>query len=93
MEKVNCNGPNAHKVYQWLRAHSLAMTENKIEGNRVHWNFGKFLIDPKNPTKVEYFRSKEVRLHQIAPAIDNLLYGNTWISKLLYGLMRFGDFI
>lgn len=38
--KVDVNGSEAHPLYQWLRAE-----KGGIAGNRIKWNFTKFLVD------------------------------------------------
>lgn len=42
-EKVNVKGPKQHPVYQWLTKKSL----NGKKSSSVHWNFQKYLVDPK----------------------------------------------
>jgi glutathione peroxidase len=37
--KVDVNGPDAHPLYQWLRSERSGLL-----GDRVKWNFTKFLI-------------------------------------------------
>ena len=45
--KVDVNGDNAHPLYKWLRA-----KKSGLFGNRIKWNFTKFLIDRDgNPIK------------------------------------------
>ena len=39
MEKVDVNGPDAHPVYQWLRAQ-----KGGLLGRKIRWNFTKFLV-------------------------------------------------
>lgn len=38
--KVAVNGPDAHPLYQWLRRE-----KGGLIGNKVRWNFTKFLLD------------------------------------------------
>ena len=42
-EKVKVKGPNQHPVYEWLTKKS----HNGKKSSSVHWNFQKYLIDPK----------------------------------------------
>ncbi|MFC6154759.1 glutathione peroxidase [Nocardioides yefusunii] len=37
--KVDVNGENAHPIYQWLREQ-----KSGVLGNKIKWNFTKFLI-------------------------------------------------
>ena len=38
--KVDVNGRNAHPLYQWLRSE-----QGGLVGDKIRWNFTKFLID------------------------------------------------
>ena len=38
--KVEVNGPGAHPLYQWLRSE-----KGGVLGDRIKWNFTKFLLD------------------------------------------------
>ena len=38
--KIDVNGDDAHPLYKWLRAQ-----KSGVLGNRIKWNFTKFLID------------------------------------------------
>jgi glutathione peroxidase len=38
--KVDVNGSNAHPLYQWLRK-----VKGGVLGDRIKWNFTKFLVD------------------------------------------------
>ncbi|HEY9563229.1 MAG TPA: glutathione peroxidase [Nocardioides sp.] len=40
-EKVDVNGADAHPLYAWLRSQ-----KGGLLGNRIKWNFTKFLIAP-----------------------------------------------
>lgn len=40
MARINVNGPNAHPLYQYLRK-----AQSGMFGERIKWNFTKFLID------------------------------------------------
>ena len=45
--KIEVNGDNAHPLYKWLRS-----ARRGLLGNRIKWNFTKFLIDTNgNPIK------------------------------------------
>ncbi|HEY4331969.1 MAG TPA: glutathione peroxidase [Ilumatobacteraceae bacterium] len=45
--KVDVNGDGAHPLYAWLRS-----VKHGLFGNRVKWNFTKFLVDRHgNPVK------------------------------------------
>ena len=39
--KIDVNGADAHPLYQWLRSQ-----KGGILGDKIKWNFTKFLIDP-----------------------------------------------
>ena len=39
--KVNVNGPDSHPLFQWLRK-----AKGGLLGDRIKWNFTKFLIGP-----------------------------------------------
>ena len=39
--KVDVNGSDAHPLYQWLRAQ-----KGGVLGDKIKWNFTKFLVDP-----------------------------------------------
>lgn len=38
--KVDVNGPDAHPLYRWLRSE-----QSGLFGDRIKWNFTKFLVD------------------------------------------------
>jgi len=52
-EKVKVKGRNAHEVYRWLSDEAL----NGHSGNKVSWNFNKFLLD-ENGELLAHFPSK-----------------------------------
>ena len=52
-EKVRVNGPNAHEVFKFLRG----KVDNLKDGDKIHWNFGKFLVDASGK-KVRYFNPR-----------------------------------
>lgn len=39
MEKINVNGDDAHPLFKWLREQ-----KSGVMGNKIKWNFTKFLI-------------------------------------------------
>lgn len=56
--KVDVNGPNAHSVFRFLRAHSeLAEPGADGEARVIPWNFAKFLLDAEGRV-VGYFPPK-----------------------------------
>lgn len=66
--KVEVNGPNAHKVFSFLRANSI-LGESSTSAKKIPWNFGKFLIDGKTGKVHSYFSPKE----EPNKALDSLL--------------------
>ncbi|MCU4175950.1 glutathione peroxidase [Carboxylicivirga sp. N1Y90] len=55
MSKISVKGDDIHPIYQWLTQENL----NKLEDNKVKWNFQKYLIDEKgNLVKVVSPRTK-----------------------------------
>ena len=42
-EKIKVKGANQHPVYQWLTSKNL----NGKRSSKVHWNFQKYLVNPK----------------------------------------------
>ncbi|MEX2784300.1 glutathione peroxidase [Streptococcus sp. H49] len=64
--KVDVNGKNAIKLYDWLKSEKKGPLGQKIE-----WNFAKFLID-RQGNVVKRFSSK-TDPRKIAPAIEQLL--------------------
>ncbi|MDX9773853.1 MAG: glutathione peroxidase [Bacteroidales bacterium] len=62
--KIDVNGPDAHPLYKYLRSELSALT-----GNKIKWNFTKFLIDSEGrpvkrfspttkPEKIEKYLEK-----------------------------------
>lgn len=41
-EKIDVNGENAHPLYKYLRSQAKGLM-----GDKIKWNFTKFLIDPQ----------------------------------------------
>lgn len=54
MDKVNVNGGNAHDVFKFLRYNSELHCKETNTVGHIHWNFGKFLVDPTGQF-VHYF--------------------------------------
>jgi len=49
MKKIDVNGKDAHPVFEWLKNHSKGTF-----GNRIKWNFTKFLISKDGKTVNRY---------------------------------------
>jgi glutathione peroxidase len=64
--KVDVNGPDAHPLYQWLRAEKRGLL-----GDRVKWNFTKFLVG-KDGTVLKRFGST-TKPEKIAASIEKAL--------------------
>lgn len=64
--KVDVNGSGAHPLYQWLRSE-----KGGIVGNKIRWNFTKFLIDPEGNVVKRY--GTTTTPDQIADDIEALL--------------------
>ena len=64
--KVDVNGPDAHPLYQWLRSEQGGMI-----GDKIRWNFTKFLIDPEGNVVKRY--GSTTTPDQIADDIEALL--------------------
>jgi glutathione peroxidase len=64
--KVDVNGRDAHPLYQWLRSEKSGMV-----GNKIRWNFTKFLIDPEGHVVNRY--GSTTTPEQIADDIEALL--------------------
>ena len=47
--KVDVNGSDAHPLFQWLRSQKSGLL-----GDRIKWNFTKFLIDPEGNVVKRY---------------------------------------
>lgn len=65
-EKVDVNGVNAHPLFVYLKSEL-----KDIMGERIKWNFTKFLVD-KNGTPVKRF-SPQVNPEKIEHYINKLL--------------------
>ena len=64
--KIDVNGPDAHPLYQWLRSE-----QSGLVGNKIRWNFTKFLIDPEGTVVKRY--GSTTTPDQIADDIEALL--------------------
>ena len=64
--KVEVNGDQAHPLYQWLR-----QQKSGLLGNRVKWNFTKFLID-KSGAVVDRF-APTVKPENLTDHIEKVL--------------------
>jgi glutathione peroxidase len=66
--KIEVNGPNAHPIYQYLK--------NELTGwfgNRIKWNFTKFLID-NNGNPIKRF-APVTKPSAIDKYLENILHG------------------
>ena len=64
--KIDVNGPDAHPLYQWLRSEQGGMI-----GDKIRWNFTKFLIDTDGNVVSRY--GSTTTPDQIAGDIEALL--------------------
>jgi glutathione peroxidase len=64
--KIDVNGPDAHPLYQWLRSE-----QSGLIGDKIKWNFTKFLIDPEGNVVRRY--GTTTTPDQIANDIEVLL--------------------
>ncbi|MGH3459239.1 MAG: glutathione peroxidase, partial [Aeromicrobium sp.] len=64
--KVDVNGPDAHPLYQWMRSE-----QSGLVGDKIRWNFTKFLIDPEGNVVKRY--GTTTTPDQIADDIEALL--------------------
>ena len=64
--KIDVNGPDAHPLYEWLRSEQSGMV-----GNKIRWNFTKFLIDTEGKVVKRY--GSTTTPVQIADDIEALL--------------------
>ncbi len=64
--KIDVNGPDAHPLYEWLRSE-----QSGLVGNKIRWNFTKFLIDPDGTVVKRY--GSTTTPDQIADDIEALL--------------------
>ena len=66
--KVDVNGDDAHPVYQWLRTQ-----KGGVLGDKIKWNFTKFLIDPEGRVVKRY--ASVTKPEKIAGDIEKVLPG------------------
>ena len=64
--KIDVNGRNAHPLYQWLRSE-----QSGLIGDKIRWNFTKFLIDTEGNVVNRY--GSTTTPEQIADDIEALL--------------------
>lgn len=64
--KVDVNGPEAHPLYAWLRSQ-----KGGVLGDKIKWNFTKFLIDPDGNVVGRY--ASTTKPEKIAGDIEKLL--------------------
>jgi len=64
--KVDVNGPDAHPLYEWLRSEKSGLV-----GDKIRWNFTKFLIDTEGNVVERY--GTRTTPDQIADDIEALL--------------------
>ena len=64
--KIDVNGSDAHPLYQWLRTQ-----KGGLLGDRIKWNFTKFLVDPDGNVVDRY--ASITTPAKIAPDIEKLL--------------------
>ncbi len=51
------NGNNTHDVFKFLRYNSELHDPTQNAVGHIHWNFGKFLVDPSGQD-VQYINSR-----------------------------------
>ena len=64
--KIDVNGSGAHPLYQWLRSQ-----KGGLLGDRIKWNFTKFLVDPEGNVVKRY--GSTTKPEKIAADIERLL--------------------
>ncbi len=64
--KIDVNGPDAHPLYAWLRSE-----QSGLVGNKIRWNFTKFLIDTEGKVVKRY--GSTTTPDQIAADVEALL--------------------
>jgi glutathione peroxidase len=65
-DKIDVNGPNAHPIYKYLKS-----VLKGFPGNKIKWNFGKFLLD-RNGKPYKRF-APIVKPEKLAKHIEKLL--------------------
>jgi glutathione peroxidase len=66
--KVEVNGSGAHPLYRWLRDQ-----KGGVLGDRIKWNFTKFLVDPEGNVVKRY--GSTTKPEKIASDVEALLPG------------------
>ena len=66
--KVDVNGDDAHPLWKWLRSQRSGLL-----GDRIKWNFTKFLVDPEGNVVKRYGSTTHPK--DIAQDIEALLRG------------------
>ncbi|MEZ5181709.1 MAG: glutathione peroxidase [Acidimicrobiales bacterium] len=66
--KVDVNGADAHPVYRWLRSE-----KGGVLGDRIKWNFTKFLVGPDGAVVGRY--ASTTKPEKLAADIEALLPG------------------
>jgi glutathione peroxidase len=64
--KIDVNGDDAHPLYEWLRSE-----QSGLIGNKIRWNFTKFLIDTEGKVVKRY--GSTTTPDKIADDIEELL--------------------
>jgi glutathione peroxidase len=64
--KIDVNGDDAHPLYEWLRSE-----QSGLVGNKIRWNFTKFLIDTEGKVVKRY--GSTTTPDKIADDIEELL--------------------
>ncbi|MGO2011365.1 MAG: glutathione peroxidase [Pseudoalteromonas sp.] len=66
--KVMVNGPEAHPLFNYLKAHTRGIAQNRA----IKWNFTKFLINSEGQLSVRYApRTKPETLKQVIESTIN----------------------
>jgi glutathione peroxidase len=66
-EKIDVNGPNAHPLYDFLKAKAPGLFGSKS----IKWNFTKFLIDRKGEVKKRF--APHLKPSKISSYIEKLI--------------------
>jgi glutathione peroxidase len=64
--KIDVNGDDAHPLYEWLRSE-----QSGLVGNKIRWNFTKFLLDTEGKVVKRY--GSTTTPDKIADDIEELL--------------------
>ncbi|MDR0299584.1 MAG: glutathione peroxidase [Streptococcaceae bacterium] len=65
-QKIDVNGDDAHPLYKWLRAE-----KHGLFGDKIKWNFTKFLLDRDGEVIARFAPSTEPE--KMSEAIENVL--------------------